>query len=201
MHPFQDTSSLFCDSPSHQPPLTMSQYYGAFSKKLDSMLQEKNRATDILNKLQKSTGIKKLYIAQGLLGVFALYMIIGHFAELICNFVGFIYPAYCSIHALESPHKQDDAKWLTYWVVYALFATVEFFSNIIFRWFPLYWLVKISFLIWCFLPISSNGSMVIYHKFIRPFFLKNHGAIDGTIGSAGDALLSGASKLVQDKSD
>lgn len=128
-------------------------------------------------------------------------MIIGHFAELICNFVGFIYPAYCSIHALESPHKEDDAKWLTYWVVYALFATVEFFSDFIFSWFPLYWLAKIIFLVWCFLPLSSNGSVVIYQRFIRPFFLKNRGTIDGTIGSAGDALLTGASKLVQDKSD
>ena len=40
-------------------------------------------------------------------------------------------------------HKEDDTKWLTYWVVFALFSVFEFFSDFIFSWFPLYWLVKV----------------------------------------------------------
>ena len=113
-------------------------------------------------------------------------MILGHFAQLICNAVGFVYPAYCSIHALESRSKDDDTKWLTYWVVYSAFSTVEFFSDFMFSWFPLYWLAKIIFLVWSFSPLT-NGSLVIYSRFIRPVFLRNYANIDKSLDKAGDA--------------
>ncbi|KAJ8946424.1 hypothetical protein NQ314_008906 [Rhamnusium bicolor] len=57
----------------------------------------------------------------------------------------FLYPAYVSIHAIESKHKDDDTKWLTYWVVYALFSVGEYFADFIVSWFPLYWLLKVLF--------------------------------------------------------
>ena len=64
---------------------------------------------------------------------------------------------YISIKALESVNKDDDTKWLTYWVVFALFSVVEFFSDIIFSWFPFYWLVKVySELIISFQSIESE---------------------------------------------
>jgi hypothetical protein len=46
--------------------------------------------------------------------------------------------------ALESPNKDDDTKWLTYWVVFALFSIIEYFSDILLYWFPFYWLFKVS---------------------------------------------------------
>ena len=80
--------SLFC--------CKMSRYYELFNQKLNAFLAEKNAVTDVLDKVEKSTGVKKQYIAQGVIAFFSLYMILGHFAELICNVVGFLYPAYCS---------------------------------------------------------------------------------------------------------
>lgn len=68
----------------------------------------------------------------GALGVVALYMIFGYFAQFICNFVGFVLPAYWSMGAIETSDKQDDTKWLTYWVVFAAFSVVDFFADGIF---------------------------------------------------------------------
>ena len=47
--------------------------------------------------------------------------------QLLANTVGFLYPAYCSIKALESSTKIDDTQWLTYWVVFGLFSVIEYF--------------------------------------------------------------------------
>lgn len=93
------------------------------------------------------------------------------------------------IHALESEGTGDDTKWLTYWVVYAFFGLFEFFSDMILGWFPFYWLAKVAFLVWCFNPIT-NGSLVVYERFIRPVFLRNQKRIDKAMSSASGAVLS-----------
>lgn len=85
----------------------------------------------------------QLFIS-GATAFFALYLIVGIGQQLICNIIGFLYPAYCSMKALESPKKEDDSKWLTYWVVYACFVNIEFFSDLIVSWFPLYWMAKVE---------------------------------------------------------
>lgn len=47
------------------------------------------------------------------------------------------------IKAIESPCKEDDTKWLTYWVVYGVFSLGEFFSDIFLYWFPFYYAFKV----------------------------------------------------------
>uniref|UniRef100_A0A8C9IBR6 Receptor expression-enhancing protein n=1 Tax=Piliocolobus tephrosceles TaxID=591936 RepID=A0A8C9IBR6_9PRIM len=50
----------------------------------------------------------------------------------------------CRIKAIESPSKDDDTVWLTYWVVYALFGLAEFFSDLLLSWFPFYYVGKVG---------------------------------------------------------
>lgn len=93
------------------------------------------------------------YLFTGCLVFLALYLVLGVGQQLVCNIIGFVYPAYCSMKALESPNKDDDTKWLTYWVTFAAFTIIEFFSEYIICWFPVYWLMKVIII-----NSSSNSS-------------------------------------------
>lgn len=165
----------------------MSQYYQVFVQKLDAYIHDpKAPLTPYLEKAETLTSVKRIYLAQALLGILSLYLIVGRAAQFVCNLIGFVYPAYKSLVALETNEKGDDSKWLTYWVVFAAFSVLEFFSDILIGWFPFYWLAKVVFFIWCSADIPLNGSTIIYGRVIRPLFLQHKDKINQVVngGSA-----------------
>merc|ERR1711872_1023186 len=83
--------------------------------------------------------------------------------------------------AIESPQKDDDTKWVTYWVVYAFFAVIFGVADIIVAWIPFYDLMKCCLFLWLMMPGDNNGSLLLYHRHIYPFFHRHETKIDSAI--------------------
>lgn len=120
----------------------------ALRKKIFETEQLKPYAEQLENK----TKINVEYFALALGGVLLLCVFSGFCASMIIFMVGFTYPAYASIRAIESSSTDDDKQWLTYWVVFAIFCFLENISDWILYWIPFYHPLKLSFLIYCMLP-------------------------------------------------
>jgi len=176
----------------------MAAQMNALLDRLEKKLHENSRFSEVLTLVEEKTGLKRLYIVTGVVVFFGIWLIFGYGAQLLCNSIGFIYPAYASVKAIESPPRDDDTKWLMYWVVFSLFSVVEFFSDILLNWFPLYWLAKCLFLMWCFVPIAGNGTNVIYNRIVRPLFLKHQGQVDNLLNKAANAAQNIATKAASE---
>ncbi|KFD55071.1 hypothetical protein M513_03989 [Trichuris suis] len=146
-----------------------------FRADLTKRLHEDNAFTRILARIENVTGVDRVFIVSGVMAAFALYLIIGSFAQLMCNLAGFAYPAYASYKAIESLDKKDDTQWLTYWVVFAFLNVIEFASELILAWFPIYYLCKFVFLLYLHLPMTM-GAEKLYTQLVAPVMhkLKGH---------------------------
>lgn len=181
----------------------MSNKLTALKSSLENTLKDDNKPwTRLFAAVEQKTGVDRVYVFLGAVTVLTIYLVVGIGQQLVCNIFGFVYPAYCSMKALESPKKTDDTKWLTYWVVFAVFTVVEFFADLIVFWFPLYWLVKCLLYVWLMAPIQNNGSVILYERFIRPFFLRHQSRLDNLMSTARDATIKLASDaLLTEKQD
>ena len=71
-------------------------------------------------------------------------------------------------------------KWMMYWIVFALFTTLETFLDIFFSWFPFYYEIKILFILWVLSP-ATRGSSLLYKKVVHPMLTSREKEIDDLI--------------------
>lgn len=141
----------------------------AYEQQLNSELAKYKLFVQLENQLK----LPKSYSAGGMLLVylFLIYLNIGGIGQLFSNIATVLLPGYYSLVALESPEKSDDTQFLTYWVVYAAFTVIEFWSGAITYWIPAYWLIKTVLFLWLGLPAFS-GAKYVYDSFLRSFGIK-----------------------------
>ena len=117
---------------------------------------------EIMKKIKEKTGIEGIYVII-FLSICVILVYFGIFESLITSLVGTLYPGFSTIKAIQKKKNKKD--WLTYWVIFGSFLIFDMFSNIINKFFPYYFVVKIIFLIWMFLP-GSNGCQKVYNILI-----------------------------------
>eukprot|EP00834_Sanchytrium_tribonematis_P000145 NODE_3_length_80033_cov_0.932970.p62 type:complete len:135 gc:universal NODE_3_length_80033_cov_0.932970:29812-29408(-) len=119
-----------------------------FHKNVDEYLSR----YPLLNQVEKQYGVPKAYVAEAVMGLSAFLLILDVAGKALSNLIGLLYPVNKSLQAIKSTQKDDDTKWLTYWIVYATFATVESFTDILMSWIPFYYTAKVLFLLYLSLP-------------------------------------------------
>ncbi|CAE7449027.1 REEP5 [Symbiodinium microadriaticum] len=127
---------------------------------------EKYSFNEYLEKASAKTKVDKEYLFVGVTVLIGLliYLICG--TRLIIDIVGFVYPLYASLQAIESADKEDDKQWLTYWIIFTKFKIVESVAGFLIPFIPFYFLLKAAFLIWCYHP-SFNGATVLYDALLK----------------------------------
>lgn len=53
--------------------------------------------------------------------------------------------------------------------------------------FSKYNMFQFGFMVWLMIPTEFNGSILLYRKIIKPYFLKHHQVIDDTLNKVKDS--------------
>merc|ERR1712000_160003 len=138
-----------------------------FERELNKELANVPLLVFVEEKSQKK--VQRAHIALGVIGVMFFFVLIGIWDKLMVNILGFVFPAYISIKAIESKDKEDDTQWLTYWVVFGLFTVIEFFTPTLLWVFSWYFVVKFFFVLWLLSPVH-NGASIFYAVVLRPIW-------------------------------
>ena len=80
-----------------------------------------------------------------------------------------VYPGLMSIRAIESEHKKDDKKWLTYWMIFGLLNVAETFLPFVFYLVPYWFYLKPLFFLWL---IKFNGAQILFESVLQELLRK-----------------------------
>ncbi|KAH8556781.1 TB2/DP1, HVA22 family-domain-containing protein [Umbelopsis sp. PMI_123] len=136
-----------------------------------------------LNDIEAKTKVQKTHIALGGASILFIMVFFNLAGGLITNTIGWLYPAYASFKAIETPGKDDDTQWLTYWTVFGFVQTIEYFADILLYWFPFWYTFKVLLFLWLALP-QFRGAEFLYNRFLRPVLIRAQPNIDSKLHNA-----------------
>ncbi|XP_072312421.1 receptor expression-enhancing protein 3 [Eucyclogobius newberryi] len=96
---------------------------------------------------------------------------------------GTLYPAYYSYKAVKTKNVKEYVRWMMYWIVFALYTVAETITDLTLAWFPLYYELKVAFVIWLLSPYT-RGASLIYRKCLHPLLSSREREIDEYIVQA-----------------
>mmetsp|Transcript_11776 Transcript_11776/g.17834 ORF Transcript_11776/g.17834 Transcript_11776/m.17834 type:complete len:294 (+) Transcript_11776:55-936(+) len=131
---------------------------------------EHSPANSLLDAVSKKTSIDKEILFVSIVSGVGLILLLVCGVNLLVDIAGFVYPLYASVKAIESADTADDKQWLTYWIIFTQFKIIESVADFLISFIPLYFLIKIAFLVWCYHP-SFNGATVLYDIIIKEHVL------------------------------
>uniref|UniRef100_A0A6I8QFT3 Receptor expression-enhancing protein n=1 Tax=Xenopus tropicalis TaxID=8364 RepID=A0A6I8QFT3_XENTR len=96
---------------------------------------------------------------------------------------GMLYPAYYSYKAVRTKNVKEYVRWMMYWIVFAIYTVMETIADLTISWFPLYYELKIAFVVWLLSPYT-RGASLLYRKFLHPLLSSKEKEIDDYIVQA-----------------
>lgn len=125
-------------------------------------------------------GVKPLFVAAVAISGVLAFILYGVGGQLICTALGFLYPAFESFKAVESGDPVAMQLWLMYWVVWAIFLSIEHICYYVLIWIPFYYPIKLGTLLWLFNP-TTRGAKYVYYWLVLPFLYRNRERIDSAL--------------------
>jgi receptor expression-enhancing protein 5/6 len=118
-----------------------------------------------IDTLQEKLDIPPNYIVYSLFGSLLL-VFMGYMDVHLTNVIGTILPLYLTVKSIEKPEEGDDRQWITYWGIFIPLCIVDMFIGDYLKYLPLFYFIKLSFLIWMFLP-NSKGAKTLHDRVIQ----------------------------------
>jgi hypothetical protein len=151
--------------------------------------------TSISERVGSAFGVDA-YVVKLVVMVWVLCFIMwGLMSELACTVLGFAYPMYQSFKALTGGQPAMVARWLRYWVTFAVLSICEIIFYPVLSQNRHHHLVRFVFIVWLFLP-QTCGADKVYNWIVRPLMKVNSRRIDGYLSSTAvevsDAVRSSA---------
>uniref|UniRef100_A0A7S4DZ60 Receptor expression-enhancing protein n=1 Tax=Lotharella globosa TaxID=91324 RepID=A0A7S4DZ60_9EUKA len=127
-------------------------------------LNEKLKDNAYAKMAEEKTGVKPALLLIGVGFVLILLALLIFGQAVVTELVTFLPPAFLSISGIAK--KNVDAPfWLTYWLVFGLLQTLESLTDYLEEGIPLYYWLKMLFLVWCF-HSKTKGATLIYDNLL-----------------------------------